>query len=268
MKWALAGNSPLALNFYRYLFSVVIVLIVLVGRYRRPWRTLFRRPALLWLGVFNFAGSLLQLLGIARTTSTKTAVLTQLLMVVVPIFAYWILRESVNRRKILGILFSISGAIFLSTNLDFANILQRGTLVGDLLVIAADIFWALFIVYSRKWAQVEDVFLLLAASQVTTFVFCLLGVGAFPTALSIDFVGLAVGLFLATACTIIPTLLYNYSLRRIDATTSTIFGPVELITAVALAYVFLGDRFTLVEALGTFLILISIYIITWRKPSR
>ena len=47
--------------------------------------------------------------------------------------------------------------------------------------------------------------------------------------------GHGAALFLGLICSLATTVLYNYSLRRIDATTSTILGPIELVTALLIS---------------------------------
>lgn len=259
MKYALLSNHPLAVMFFRYLFSFLLVLAVFVWRYRREIPALLRNRDLLLIGLFNFLGSALQFIGIQKTTSTKSAVLTQTIIVVVPLLAYFMIGERLNARKIAAMAFSLIGALFISTNLRFSGLLQHGTLVGDLLVLAAVVFWALFIVYTRKATQNLDSIHLLFPSQLVTMLFSALTAGV-DGHVSCNAGGLAVALFLAVFCTIIPTTLYNYSLKVIDATTSSIIGPVELLTAMGISFAFLGDRLSLVEGLGCLLIVVAVYL--------
>ena len=51
----------------------------------------------------------------------------------------------------------------------------------------------------------------------------------------------------------------------IDATTSAIIGPIEIVSAVALSMVLLGERLTGIGLLGTALIVVSIYIVDTQK---
>jgi drug/metabolite transporter (DMT)-like permease len=267
LKIALNTNPPIGIMFYRYLVSFVVTLVIFLVAFRQEWRTLFRFKAVFLLGLFNFAGSILQFIGISKTTSTKSAVLSQLMILVVPLLAYYILGERLNIRKIAAIILSIVGAITLSTKLDFSHLLSRETVIGDAFVISAVVFWALFIVYTRQLTMFLSAFLIVFANQAATFASSL-GAAALTWQWHIDTPGLLLAVYLAVFTTIIPTLLYTYSLKEIDATTSTILGPIELISALIFSFLLLNEHQTLsrVEIIGALLILISTYIALEKKP--
>ena len=267
LKIALNTNPPIAIMFCRYLVSFAMMLAIFLYAYRQEWRTLIRFKAVFLLGIFNWAGSILQFVGIAKTTSTKSAVLSQLMILVVPLFAYYILGERLNIRKIAAIILSIVGAIALSTKLDFSHLLSRDTVMGDAFVISAVIFWALFIVYTRQFTMLLSTFLIVFANQAATFASSL-GAAALTGQWRIDTPGLLLAIYLAIFTTIIPTLLYTYSLKKIDATTSTILGPVELISALIFSFLLLNEHQTLslIEIIGALLILISTYVALEKRP--
>ncbi len=256
LKVALLTNSATSVMVARYGFSFAIVGVIFLLKYRHEFARLPGKGALALIGVYNFAGSLLQFLGIARTSATKSAVLTNLMIAAVPVLAYWVLGERMNRAKWLAAVLSVAGALLLSTNLQFAGLLARGTVVGDLLVIAAVLFWALFIVYTRKYTRQCRGFWLLFISQAVTFA---LSLPLAPTAFfTMDRNGLWICLYLAVFCTVIPTTLYNFSLKRVDATTSTILSPVETLVAALLGLLFFGESLRPVELLGAGLILATL----------
>ncbi len=260
MKLAINSNPPLALLFWRYLFSFLLVLVIFVYRFRGDIKPLLAHKGVFWLGLFNFCGSLLQFIGMAHTSSAKSAILTQLMIVLVPLFAYFLLRERVSRAQLAGIVLSLAGAVVLSTNLDFSGLGRRGTVFGDALTVLAVIFWALFIVFTRRLTQQTGTFWLLLGNVWLT---CGLSTAAVlvvrPPA--INSTGLLVALFLAVFCTILPTLLYSQALRLIDATTSAVIGPVEIISAVLVSYLLLHEKLTWIGAAGALLILLSVYIV-------
>ncbi|HNX98771.1 MAG TPA: EamA family transporter [Candidatus Aminicenantes bacterium] len=256
LKIALRTNSTATVMVVRYGFSFVLVLAYFLSRHRHEFRALKAMWPLALIGVYNFAGSYLQFAGIARTTATKSAVLTNIMIVAVPILAYWVLDERMDRNKWIAVVLSVVGALMLTTNLQFRGLLSRGTLVGDLLVTAATVFWALFIVFTRKYTRQYRGFWLLLVNQAVTF--CL-SVPLAPTAfVRADRFGLLAGLYLAVFCTVIPTALYNFSLKRVDATTSTILGPVETLVAALIGIVFFAETLRPFELVGTGLILATL----------
>jgi len=267
MKYILATNHPFTILFYRFLFAFILLIPFFVLKFREYLPVIIRNKKLFILGILNFVGMGFQITGIKYTTSTKGVIIIQMLIVVVPILAYFFLKEKLDARKLTGIVFSFAGAIILSTNLQFEGLLNKGGILGDLLILGAVLTWGVFIILTRKFAMTFGAFLLLFPSVAATVFF------AFPTVwvtrtMTVDAAGLWVSLLLAVFCTIIPTLLYNYALTVVDATTSTIINPIEILSAGFLGILFLGETLTPVELSGGILILLSVYIVTIRKKNK
>lgn len=259
LKLALQNNSAATVMVVRYGFSFFIVAVIFLWKYRREFAAVEGKVALCLIGAYNFAGSYLQFAGIARTSATKSAVLTNLVIVAVPVLAYWVLGERMDPTKWIAGVLSLAGALLLTTNMQFSGLLNRGTLSGDLLVTAAVVFWALFIVYTRKYTRICHGFWLLFFSQATTF---FLSLPLAPDALRrVDTIGLWSCLYLAVLCTVIPTSLYNYALKRVDATTSTILSPIETLVAALIGFAWFSERLRPFELLGTGLILATLIIL-------
>ena len=262
---SMPGNPPLALFFYRYFDStVILVIVVLIMKRGRSLRCPFRYYL---LGILNFFAMAFQMEGLVLTTATKGAVLSQMVMVVVPFLSFLLLGENFSLRKLLAVFGALSGAVMISTNLDFSGLLVRNSFQGDLLVSASVLFWSLYIVLTRKWASHADPISLLWASQIPTVLL------AFPACLLTGQVhltrqGHGAALFLGLICSLATTVLYNYSLRRIDATTSTILGPIELITALLISLFVLGEGFTLVETAGSMIALCAALFAVVPSPAR
>jgi drug/metabolite transporter (DMT)-like permease len=267
MKYIVATNHPFTVLFYRFLFSFILLIPFFAVKFRKNLRVIAENKKLFILGIMNFVGMAFQITGLKYTTSTKGAIITQIVIVVVPILAYFFLKERMNAGKITGIILSFAGAVVLSTNLQFEGLMNKGTVMGDLLVLAAVFAWSVFIILTRKFAMRFGAFMLLFPSVAATAFFSV------PTALathttSSDAVGIWGSLYLAVFCTIIPTLLYNYALTVVDASTASIITPIEVLSAGVLGIIFLGETLTAVELSGGALILISIYIVTLRRNPR
>jgi len=261
MKWVFLYDSPITIMFYRYLISFLFLLPFFFIKFKKYIREIIDKKSILWLGVFNFGGALLQFIGIEKTSSTKGAIITQMLVIIVPIFALFFLKEKLNKNKLIAIVISFIGAVILSTGLNFNNILNNSSVVGDILVLIGNFFWAFYIIFTRKFTQNKSNFILLFSSLLA-MVFILTPISLIKNdILKISNIGIIISLFLAFFCTIFPTLLYNFSLRKIEASTSAIIGPIELISALIVSYFFLSERLSFIEAIGGFLILISFYLV-------
>ncbi|MCP5106816.1 MAG: DMT family transporter [bacterium] len=267
LKYAVNTVPPFTIIFYRFLFAFILLLPIFALKFKENFKVMKDNKKLFLLGILNFVGIAVQLTGIKYTTSTKSVILTQTLIVVVPVLAYFFLRELLNVRKVAGIILSLVGAVILSTSLRFDGLLEKGTVVGDVLVLGSVVVWGFFIILTRKYTREFSGFMMLFPSITATVLL------AFPTAaltgnLPVNTTGLLVSLYLAVFCTIIPTLLFNYALRELDAVTSTVIGPVEIISSTILAYFFLGETLTPVELSGGLLIILSVYIVAVKKRRR
>ncbi len=77
------------------------------------------KKILVFLGIANAAGYLLQYVGMPYTTAAKAALFINLSAIWVALLSPKLLGESFSRKKIGGIMFGLIGIVFVSTNLDF-----------------------------------------------------------------------------------------------------------------------------------------------------
>lgn len=152
VKAALRDASPLALNTARMLLAAIL----LTAYYRKNLSGLTRPAALMGcaVGVFLFLGYALQTTGLALTTPSKSAFLTGVSTVLVPIVLITFWRTRIHLWRAVGIFLALTG-LFLMTvpagrqNLaDFANVNT-----GDLLTIGCAIAFAFQIVFLGRATQ-------------------------------------------------------------------------------------------------------------------
>ena len=92
------------------------------------------KKLLIFLGIMNGAGYLLQYVGMPYTTAAKAALFINLSAMWVAILSPKLLGEKISSIKVVGVLLGVTGIIFVSTNLDFVS-LTGGQLSADLLLI-------------------------------------------------------------------------------------------------------------------------------------
>jgi drug/metabolite transporter (DMT)-like permease len=119
------------------------------------------------------------------------------------------------------------------------------SVTGDLLVLGAAVVWTAFVLLDKKLVAGHnvDVRALAAAMLVIT------AVASFPAALVLApgrFPRLGWGLwpvaYTAVLCTVIPFTLWTWGLKHISATASSVILLVEVVFAMALAALILGER--------------------------
>jgi drug/metabolite transporter (DMT)-like permease len=152
IKAALRDSSPLALNAVRLGLAAVLLAIY----YRKDIARL-TRPAFLMgctVGVFLFLGYAFQATGLVLTTPSKSAFLTGVSTVLVPIVMVALWRTRIHAWRAMGILLAIVGLFLMTVPAgrqglaDFANVNA-----GDVLTLACALAFAFQIVFLGRATQ-------------------------------------------------------------------------------------------------------------------
>lgn len=248
--------------FLRFLFASLVMISVSLLTKKFSFNFNKKRLILL-LGVTNGLAYLLQYIGMVSTSASKSALFVNLSVVWVALLSPILLKERVGNKKILGVAASLVGVLFMTTNLDFSS-LTNGTVIGDLLVITAGIAWAFFIVYNKPlvmdcknmlqtmtWLLVFTLLPLLPTATFSAGIFAALPLDAW----------LAV-FYTAVFCWVIPYYLWLKGLKNIPAVTSSVVLLTEVIVAVAISTLVLGEAFTMVSGLGAVFIILAILLVS------
>lgn len=100
-------------------------------------------------GILIYMGSTLQQSGLTYTTAGKAGFITGLYMVIVPIIGI-LLKQRIEKKSWLGIVFALTGLYLLSINENF-NISY-----GDLLEVIGSVFWAIHILTIDHFSKKMD----------------------------------------------------------------------------------------------------------------
>lgn len=248
--------------FLRFLVASLIMLSVLL--LTENFRFNFNKKRLiLFLGVANGLAYLLQYMGMVFTTASKSALFINLSAVWVALLSPMVLKERLGGKKIAGVMVSLLGVFLMTTNLDFSS-LSQGAALGDLLVIGAGVIWAFFMVYNKPLVRessdiVQSMTWLLLFTLLPLLPTASFSAGSFFS-LPLD-AWLAI-LYTAILCWVIPYYLWLKGLRHISAVTSSVVLLTEVIVAVAIATLVLGEVLTVVSGVGAFLIVIAILLVS------
>lgn len=257
VKDALHSISTLLFLALRFTLATALLGLAFLGRYGRlRWN----RTALLWgtiLGVLVTLGFVLQTAGLRTTTASKSAFLTGLYIVLVPLLASSVYRKAPQFREWLGI-FTATGGMALMTWEGNGLTMQS----GDLLTIGCAVAFS------------GQVFLLTeAARRADMEVLTLLqvGVAAALCALAVPFlevprvewnrtliVALIVTSLLATAVTF---TLQTWAQRHTTATRAALLFALEPVFGWFTAWLWAGERLGARQAAGAALILAGILLV-------
>jgi drug/metabolite transporter (DMT)-like permease len=248
--------------FLRFLTASLVMLAILL--FKQGFSFNFNQKRLiLFLGVVNGVAYLMEYVGMVFTTASKSSLLINLSAVWVALLCPIVLRERLGAKKTIGVMVSLLGVFLTTTNLNVASLTQ-GTILGDLLVVGAGVAWAVFMVYTKPLADsskslVQPMTLLLICTLLP-----LLPIAPFSAGVvfSLPLEAWLIILFTAVLCWVVPYYLWLKGLQHLSPVTSAIVLLTEIVVAVTISTLFLGEVFTLISGAGAILIVIAILLVS------
>ena len=268
IKIGLRSIDPYWFAFLRFAVASAIALVyVAVAGKGREVAALLRRPVVIWLGIANAVGFVLQFKGQTLTTAANAALLINSCAIYVAIASRFVFRERFGLPKIVAVALGIAGVVLVTTNGRLEVVAGPG-LVGDLIIVGASLSWTVFILLDKHivGGHEVDVRSLTAAMVVVT------ALAALPAALLFaprSFPAASPELwaipYTAVFCTILPFFLWTWGLRHITATVSSVIMLTEVVFALILSYFILGERLSAGSFAGSVLILVAVALAS-REP--
>lgn len=264
-----------------WLLKTVKILKINVGVkdvFQKTERHPFIKPLLLAALFSPVVEMLFETMGFTMTTAVTAGVITSLAPVASCIFEAVILKESTTTAQKIFLALGILGVMYIGVNTNTTD--GKDTVIGIVCLIVAVIAGPAYLVLSRKSAGK------FAPLEITYFS-CLLGAVVFNT-ISIakhlwqgdithyfnpyfdtqNLLGFAV---LSIVCTIGCTLMNNFAMSRLQASTVAAFGGMSTVVTILAGVIFLGERLYYFHYIGFALILarmIGVSYIAIKKDSR
>ncbi len=222
-----------------------------------------KKRVILFLGLVNGTAYLLQYMGMVYALASASSLYVNLSVVWVALLSPIALKERLGGKKVAGVIVSLLGVVLMTTNLDFAS-LASGDIMADFLVICAGILWAFFIIYNKPLVG-ESNNMIQSMTWILFFTMLpLLPTTAF-TAEKIFHLPwnawLAI-IYTAVFCWVVPYYFWLKGLKHISTATSAVVLLIEIIVAVAISTIFLGEALTVVSAIGSIFITIAILLVS------
>jgi len=265
IKVGLETLDPYWFAFLRFATASVIAVSYAAVTGRLPaLRDLLRNPLVILFGVSNAIGFILQFKGQTLTTAGKAALFVNVSTIFVAVGSRFMFRERFGPLKIIAVAAGMIG-VFLVTTGGRLTISSPTEFAGDMIILGGAVAWTVFILLDKRIVHGTDVDIrALTAAQV------LLTTGtALPAALIFapaSFPGAGASwwavLYTAVFCTIIPFMLWSAGLRFISATVSSVILLIEILFALLLAALLLGERLSPGGIVGGCLIALAAYLAT------
>jgi drug/metabolite transporter (DMT)-like permease len=132
VKIGLSDLNPYWFVFLRFSTAALVALVAAsLAKKGRETLRLLRHPLVLWLGVTNAAGFVLQFRGQTLTTAGKAALLVNANTIFVAVASWFVLHERLGRAKTLGVAVGMAGVCLVTTGGRAAVVGDGGTVVSQ-----------------------------------------------------------------------------------------------------------------------------------------
>lgn len=245
----------------RFFFALMIMVFVVL--FSKKISLDFNKRLVFFLGFINGIAYLLQYIGMSYTSASKSSLLVNLTVVWVALLSPLLLRERIGKTKAVGVLLSLLGIVFVTTNLDFQSF-GLGTMVGDFFVILSGIIWAIFIIYNKPLAN-QSKNLAMSLTWLLFFtIIPLIPVVPFSAKnfLTLPFEAWISVFYTAIFCWNIPYYIWSKGLRKISPVTSSVILLNEILVSVIISIIFLGESLTVFTGVGALLIVSAILLVS------
>jgi drug/metabolite transporter (DMT)-like permease len=266
-KAALADLAPMALAALR-VGAATPILLALAWRRDRFLPSRRDLPMLALLGGLGvFGNQVLFITGLKHTTAINAAILMTSVPVLAVAAAAALRIERVGRGRLLGILLSVAGALVLVNPLRFSA--DRGAALGNALILANCICYALFLVLQRPilarvpWRTVIAWSFLFGSAGV--LVVAVPDLAALQPASVPGSTWLGI-LYIIVFPTVFAYAASTWAVRRSSPALVAAYSTLQPLVAALLAAAFLGERFGWLEGLGLALIVTGLWRVTARPP--
>ena len=244
----------------RFALASVILLGLVVALERRLPRLGARDLAVLVLQALTgiFAFNVLLLFGLRLTSAAEGGIVTSTTPAVAAALAALVLRERWTARRTAAVVLAVLGVLTL-------NVATAGPpgargpapVLGDVLVFGAVLGEAVFLVCSRVVSQRQSP--LVVATGISVLGLAMFAPFALWEARGFDFGALGARDWLALA---------YYGVARVEAGTAAVFTGVLPVSALALAYVLLGEPFAWAHVGGAACVLAALALLAGGAPRR
>ena len=250
IKVALDYVSPILLMGLRFGLASLIFLAI-----SRPGRSAFRADVLkkgLGLGILMFLGYGLQTIGLKYTDAARSGFITYVYALLTPGFQYLILKKKPIPANLAGLLIAFIGLSFVTGMGSGGGALNK----GDLITLLSAVSFSLYIVCINLWSTEDDAatltFLQMLMTSIISFVIAPFVEVPFISPEPLFWFNLV---YLSLLGSVVAVYLMNRFQNAVTPTRAAILYSLEPVFSVIIAVMLLHERFTLMQVLGSALII-------------
>ncbi len=258
--------SPVSISFYRWLVAFLVLTPFMATRVWRE-RVLIQQywKKLAVLAAFGMV--LYQGLGYTAahyTSATNMGIINAFIPIFTIFVSMFLLKEIPNRFAIVGSILSFLGLLYVMAQGNLAGLIQSGGHLGDVMMVIAVFFYALYGVFLKKW----QLNIPLMISLYIQIIFALLYHLPFVLWLGLEAINpqnISSVLYAGIFPSLIAPLVWMLAVQMIGPNRTSIFMNLMPVFTAIIAYIWLNEAWTVYHSIGGAIILLGI-LLAQKKP--
>lgn len=225
---------------------------------------------LILIGVVTGYGSMwLNFAGLTYVTAGLERVILFLYPTIVVLLNTALHQHKITKYEIVALLLSYAGVfLVVSHDLSMPTAAASHTLLGVSLVLGSAVTYAFYLVLSGKiiprlGASLFTAYTMIVISIASAIHFLLTENISMAMHLPVQVYGLS--FMIALIATVLPSMLLNMGIHRLGSNKVSLLSSIGPVSTIFLAWVFLGEPVTLLQTVGTALVLLGVLTISLSK---
>lgn len=258
--------SPITLTILRWAIAI-ICLIPLV--WWKEKKLIPPKESILPLFIMGVTGvalfQALQFMALEKTSATNVGLISTLNMFSIAAFSFFFLKEKINKLQFLTMILSLFGVLLVLSKGNMNVLFSLQFNKGDLYMMMAVGMWGIYSV-SSKWAMatVTPMMSILYSGIFGLLVLLPFSIKDFTvTNLNSSFIQSI--LYTGIVSTVLCMVLWNIGVNKLGPSTSGLFLNFNPIFTAVLAFAFLGEKMTWVQAAGSVIVIAGCFLFTLLK---
>ncbi|MCF6297362.1 MAG: DMT family transporter [Flavobacteriaceae bacterium] len=260
--------SSIHLLLFRMLFSLPFYLIIAV--ISKPLQSnKIKNKDYLWIVFFGFIGyylaSYFDFLGLKYIKAGLERIILFIYPTFVIILSKIFFKKNLSKNQIIAILITYFGVV-----ITFQNEIQLNsdnTILGIILILLSAFTYALYLVGSGWLIPKFGVKLFTSYAMIVSTI-CVVThylIADRNNIFEYPYQVYVLGFLMAIFSTLIPSFLVSLAIKKLGASNFSILGSIGPISTILLAYLFLGERLTFWQIIGSIVVIIGITFVAFTK---
>jgi len=261
--------DAVSILFLRMLFSFPFYIVIAYLYRNQKGEEPNTKKDYIWLISFGFIGyylaSLFDFIGLQYIKASLERIILFVYPTIVLIFNKIFLKKEIHKNQKLAILFTYIGIII--TFGSEVNISGNHTYLGGFFILLSALTYASYLVGSGWLIPKFGVMRFTAYAMLVSCicVFINFGIQFNENIWNYPWQVYALGISIAVFATVIPSFLVSQSIKMISSSNFAVVASVGPISTIILAVVFLNEKLTVLQLLGTIIVILGILFVSKNK---